>query len=715
LHPIVRRMKRFYTIALYAVTIATIAATAIQTHFALENRKVEASKRGEAVVSAAESQISRYLEAGNFQAVEFVINDITKRNEGFQLSACVIRNGRIVKTVSSSEKKKTFQICETAKATYLSGVSEKDTVVISGVNYLLNIRTMKASGTNISNQYLTIASQEMSVINSSWPEFFLKTFALTWFVGVVGLLFIILPLARRSDNTKENSLEKDEETSDDPPSFLRELSPPPFLRRTIGGRSIIVVANREPYIHQRKSDRIEIIRPASGLVTALEPVLRQCGGLWIAHGSGSADNETVNEMSEIAVPPDNPSYTLKRVWMTPEEELGYYYGFSNEGLWPLCHLAHTRPIFRLPDWDKYQQINRRFAEAVPRKGLNTRNLILVQDYHFALLPRMLKERAAWQEGLPAPRVGLFWHIPWPNPEAFGICPWNKDLLRGMLGADVIGFHTQYHCNNFLETCDRYLEARIDWESFSVTMERNESLVRSFPIGIDTTPVPALNSSQIESLKSKYKIKAEFVAVGVDRLDYTKGILERVDAVGRFLDKYPEYIGRFSLVQVGSPSRTHIPAYQYLNQQINSLVTEINERFTSRNNVPEGYLPIVLVPQHHEWDQIKDFYQLGDVCMVTSLHDGMNLVAKEYVWCQTPERGALILSKFTGASKELTEAFVINPYSIEEMADAIARALNLPAKEKARRMKAMRAKVASHNAFHWASNLISTLTKVKSAA
>ncbi len=470
------------------------------------------------------------------------------------------------------------------------------------------------------------------------------------------------------------------------------------LRETIGNHQVAVYANREPYIHQKKDDRIEVIRPASGLVTALEPILRYCGGLWIGHGSGNADRETADSHGEIAVPPGQPSYKLKRVWLTPEEEMGYYYGFSNEGLWPLCHLAHNRPTFRLADWEYYTKVNQRFCDETPERALETGSLLLVQDYHFALLPRMLRTRAQGRA-----RIGLFWHIPWPNPEAFGICPWGKELLHGMLGAHVVGFHTQYHCNNFLETCDRYLEARVDWENFSVTMENHETLVRAFPIGIDTAPVRTLSEPERVELKKKYGLNAELIAVGVDRLDYTKGLVERVESVERFLEKYPSYVGRFTLAQVGSPSRTHIPAYRLLAQQLEDAVKRVNDRFGK-----DDYKPVVLLASHHEWKELQYFYQIGDTCLVTSLHDGMNLVAKEYVWCQDPTRGSLILSKFAGASRELTEALIVNPYSIEEMADALATAFSFSEEERSRRMRAMREKIEGHNAFHWASDLVRAL-------
>lgn len=480
-------------------------------------------------------------------------------------------------------------------------------------------------------------------------------------------------------------------------SRMRGTEALPYINSLLGKRRLVVIANREPYIHQRKGDAIELIRPASGLVTALEPVLRRCGGLWLAHGSGTADHETATPDGEIRVPPENPTFLLKRVWLTPEEEAGYYYGFANEGLWPMCHLAHTRPTFRLADWRHYQSVNERFVRALPDSALGSDSLIMVQDYHFALAPRLIRwRRRRFGAG---PRIALFWHIPWPNAEAFGICPWGPELLRGLLGADVLGFHTQFHCNNFLETCDRYLEARIDRERFSVTVDRHETLVRAFPIGIDTDPVRRLTREEREELKKSLGIQTEFVAVGVDRIDYTKGLCERIESVTRFLERYPEFVGRFTFVQIGAPSRTTVPAYRQLNDDVRSAVARANERFAGS---------VIFLERHHEWSEIQYFYQLGDLCMVTSLHDGMNLVAKEYVWCQAPERGNLILSKFTGAARELSEALIVNPYSIEEMADAIATALRMPAEERARRMRAMRERIEANSAFHWAANIIETL-------
>lgn len=467
------------------------------------------------------------------------------------------------------------------------------------------------------------------------------------------------------------------------------------VNEVLRGRRLIIVANREPYSHERRDGSIQVVRPASGVVTALEPIMRLCGGgIWVGHGSGSADREVVDANDEVKVPPENPTYTLRRVWLTKEEEDGYYYGFANEGMWPLCHLAYTRPTFRLPDWEMYKKVNERFAETTLRNVDPSNAVILVQDYHYALLPKMIRDRA------PQATIELFWHIPWPNPEAFGICPQYKDLLEGMLGADVVGFHTQYHCNNFLETCDRYLECRVDWERFSVTVNDRETLVRSYPISIATEPVTPLTIDRRAELKLRYGIHSEHVALGVDRLDYTKGLLERFSGVERFLEKYPEFVGKFTFVEMGTPSRTNIISYRTLIEEVEGAVERVNKRFGN-----DGYKPIVLLKGHYDWNEVADFYQLGDVCLVTSLHDGMNLVAKEYVWSQAPENGALVLSRFTGAARELSEAIIVNPYSIEEIADAIYQGLTWTPEEKRVRMMRMKEKVQNHNAFHWATDLL----------
>jgi trehalose 6-phosphate synthase len=477
------------------------------------------------------------------------------------------------------------------------------------------------------------------------------------------------------------------------------------VKRLLANRSITVVSNREPYMHIHAGKEIKYIVPASGMVTALEPILKACGGLWIASGTGDADKESVNKSNKVQVPPDDPKYTLRRVWLTKEDEDYFYYGFSNEGLWPLCHIAHTRPIFRKNDWMYYKMVNYRYAKAVLSEIKNEdQPLVLVQDYHFALLPKMIKKRR------PDAKVALFWHIPWPNPEAFSICPWQEEILTGMLGADLIGFHTQYHCNNFLETVNNSLESRVIWDNFSVKVADQVTYVKPFPISIAFTlkdyDQKETTRPEISEVLKKYGRKAEVMGVGVDRIDYTKGILERFLAIERFLEKYPEYQGKFLFVQIAAPSRTEIKSYADIIKAVEDETNRINGKFKARDSKP-----ILLLKGHHSHEEILPFYKAANFCLVSSLHDGMNLVAKEFVASRNTFDGVLILSRFAGAAQELVDALIVNPYDIEETADAIKIALDMPKDEQQQRMKQMRQTLVNSNIYFWAINLIRTLASI----
>lgn len=482
-----------------------------------------------------------------------------------------------------------------------------------------------------------------------------------------------------------------------------------FVRGKLQGRALFAVSNREPYMHLKKGNQVEWIVPASGLVTAIEPVLKACGGMWIAQGAGDADRMTVDKRDCLRVPPDDPQYTLRRVWVDPKKEKGFYNGFSNEGLWPLCHIAHTRPVFRAEDWEHYQAVNAQFAQAVLEEIESVADpCILIQDYHFALLPRLIKKKR------PDARVAIFWHIPWPNPESFGICPWQKELLEGMLGADVVGFHTQFHCNNFIETVDRFLESRIDYEHFTVHREGQSTWIKSFAISIDAhipeTAIPSPRSERENEKKSFLKkngIDAEFLGVGVDRLDYTKGILERFRSVERFLELHPRYVGRFVFVELAAPSRTAVPKYAEFMVEVEREVERINARFKRG-----AWKAILFFKKHHTHAEIRPYYKFADVCMVTSLHDGMNLVAKEFIAARDDERGVLVLSQFTGAARELEDALIVNPYDIESSAEAVRRALEMPVDEETDRMRNLRRIVRERNIYRWAADLVGELANVR---
>lgn len=481
------------------------------------------------------------------------------------------------------------------------------------------------------------------------------------------------------------------------------------LNRYLHGEKVVILANREPYIHEhsKNGEGVTVVHPASGLVTALEPVMRACSGTWIAHGNGSADRETVDRNGHVRVPPGEESYWIRRVWLTPEEEKGYYYGFSNEGLWPLCHIAHARPIFRTEDWKQYRAVNQKFADTLCAEVDSEDPIVLVQDYHFALVPRLIRER------LPRATVIMFWHIPWPNPQHVGICPWRKDLIEGMLGASILGFHTQFDCNSFVDSVDRFLEARIDREQTAVVQHGRSTLVRPYPISLEW-PIRWLKAEPPGD-ECRAGIFQELglgpdalLGVGVDRLDYTKGVEERLLAVERLLERFPSFCGRFTFVQLAAPSRIAIPRYHQLNDDVEKVAARINERFGTKD-----YRPIVMQRMHHEPPAVFRYYRAADVCYVSSLHDGMNLVAKEFVAAREDERGVLVLSQFTGAARELTEALIVNPYDLDEASSALAAALNMSRDEQRDRMRSMRAFLSEFNVYRWAGRMLVDAARLRS--
>jgi trehalose 6-phosphate synthase len=519
-------------------------------------------------------------------------------------------------------------------------------------------------------------------------------------ISEVEQVALSIRVARRTISDEAHvRLQKDELWTE---SKLKDL-----IHAKLGENSLFVVSNREPYMHvfDENLGKEICIRPASGVVTAIHPILSACGGTWIAHGSGNSDKKFVNSRDKLGVPPEDNRYILKRVWLNKEEEQGYYYGFSNEGLWPLCHNTHTRPVFKESDWRMYKEVNQKFADSILNELPASSPFIFIQDYHFTLLPKMIKDKR------PDAKVALFWHIPWPTPEAFMICPYQNEILEGMLGCDLIGFHVQNHCNNFLDTANRLLESRVDTEKFSVVRAGKETFIRAFPISIN----PRIGDGvfkvdpirQVEKLKKEFELKDEIIAVGVDRIDYTKGIVERILAIDRFLDKYPEYKKKFVFIQLAAPSRTHIKRYHDLIGEIDELVEKINWKHIDGN-----WKPIIYLKKHFSQDDIQPYYRLGDICIVSSLHDGMNLVAKEYVAEKDDLSGALILSQFTGAARELADAILVNPYSIEEFADSIKLAIQMPREEKLRRMENMRKVITENNIYRWAANIINEMVALK---
>src|SRR3989338_3471554 len=482
---------------------------------------------------------------------------------------------------------------------------------------------------------------------------------------------------------------------------LRDL-----VRAKLGENTLFVVSNREPYLHvvDEPFGKPKCVRPASGVVTAIDPIMRACGGTWIAHGSANADKKFVNSKDKLGVPPGDNRYILKRVWLSKEEEDGYYYGFSNEGLWPLCHITHTRHIFRESDWNVYKKVNQKFADSVLEELPAKNPFVFIQDYHFTLLPKMIKAKR------PDATIALFWHIPWPNPEVFSTCPYQAEILDGMLGCDLIGFHVQYHCNHFIDTVNRLLECRVDTEKCSIVRTTKETLVRAFPISVDigiNSSIDQREKEEMAKIRKEFELDNKIIALGVDRIDYTKGLAERMMAVDRFLEKYPAYKGKFVFIQLGAPSRTHIKRYHDLIGELDELAEKINWKHKN-----DEWKPIIYLKRHFSPEEIKPFYRIADICIVSSLHDGMNLVAKEYVAAKNDLNGSLILSRFTGAARELTDAIQINPYSIEEFANSVRLAVDMPLPEKKRRMENMRKIITDNNIYKWAGNIITELTTIK---
>jgi trehalose-6-phosphate synthase len=477
-----------------------------------------------------------------------------------------------------------------------------------------------------------------------------------------------------------------------------------LIAARMAGYRFLVVANREPFIHRRDGGRVTVLRPASGMATAIDPIMGASGGTWIAHGSGDADRETVDEHDRVRVPPDDPAYTLRRVWLTPEQERGFYYGLANGGLWPLCHVTFTPPVFRPADWEAYREVNQLYADAVLQEAGDRPTFVFIQDYHFCLLPRLLKRANANLV------VAQFWHVPWPNREVFRVFPWKEELLDGLLGNDLLGFHIRYHCQNFLDTVDRTIEARVDTDRFEVTRGGKVTSVRDFPISIDFAAHAAqAGSPEVEAAarwwRKRLGRRAEVLGVGIERLDYTKGIPQRLRAVDHLLARHPDLRGRFVFVQIAVPSRSHIPEYRRVEDEVDTLAEEVNFRWKER-----GWRPVLLLKEHHGPADMMALHRLARFCVVSSLHDGMNLVAKEFVASRADDDGVLVLSRFTGSARELTDALQVNPFAVHELADAMHQAVAMPPEERARRMRRMREHLRRHNVYRWGGKVLSELLK-----
>jgi len=481
-----------------------------------------------------------------------------------------------------------------------------------------------------------------------------------------------------------------------------------FVQEKLSDYLFVVVSNRQPYEHVYKKGKIECQRTSGGVITALDPVMQACHGLWIAASSGEADHRVTDRFNKIAVPVNSPTYTLKRVWLSKPEEEGYYYGYSNDGLWPLCHTAFQRPVFKQEDWQHYINVNEKFAKSIMEEVGSAKAFIWIQDYHFCLLPKLLKDMAAPNQLI----IAHFWHIPWPSYETFRICPQKNEILEGMLANDMISFHTHSHCNNFLEVVDRQLESKIDRERFSVIRKDHETLIRPYPISIDFEDINRqAQTDDFERLKNdlieEFHLGDCQLLLGVDRIDYTKGIPERLEAIDRLLEKHPELKGKIIFLQLGVLSRIHLAKYKALNDEINALVEKINWKHST-----DDWSPVIFIRNNVPLSKLLILYRMAEVCIVSALHDGMNLVAKEFVGAHCDEDGVLILSQFAGSARELSEAILINPYDSEQFSDSIYQALTMPVEERRKHMIKMRQTVNENNIYRWAGKFLSGLLKIE---
>lgn len=478
-----------------------------------------------------------------------------------------------------------------------------------------------------------------------------------------------------------------------------------LVQSELGDSLFIVVSNREPYVHTMSGGEIGWNRPVSGLTEALDPVMRASGGTWVAQGTGNADKKVVDGHDRIAVPPDKPEYTLRRVWLTKEEVAGFYLGFANQGLWPLCHVTFTPPVFSEANWNTYKKVNRIFADAVIKEIGSRRAVVLVQDYHFALLSGYLKERD------PGLTVGQFWHIPWPAYEIFRTCPWHEEILAGMLGNDLMGFHIPAFCANFLESARHLSGAAVNSKKSVITLRNNTTVVEPFPISVDFDGLSQQAGTEavereMANLVREFNLEGKYLGVGMDRMDYTKGIPERLMALDKFLEDNPEYRGRVVFIQAGMPSRTQIDTYMEIGKKIDDLMDKVNEKYGT-----DSWRPVIPMTRQLSHETLNALRRLAHFCIVSSLHDGMNLVAKEYVSARVDGDGVLILSEFTGAAVELKDALLINPYAISEFAAKIKEAIEMPEAARRRRMKNMREIVADNNIYRWGGTMVSRLISI----
>lgn len=479
-------------------------------------------------------------------------------------------------------------------------------------------------------------------------------------------------------------------------------------RRKIAGKEFIVVSHSEPYVHYSEGGKIKWRKATGGLVTALDPVMRACGGTWIAYAAGEADMESVNWDGMVKVPPGKQQYSLKRVALGSKDVANYLEGVSHSSLWPWCHFAYVRPAFKDYRWPSYVKVNKKFADTVLSHIGDRKGFVWIQDYHLALVGKYIKEKR------PDIATAHFWHIPWPNSEIFKICPWGNEIVEALLHNDLVGFQIRYYANNFLDSVDQSLECRVDRERSAIFYRGSQTLVKDFPISIDCKQVEEtsnlVDGRRMDAMRQRLGLPAEKIIVGVDRLDYGKGLAEKMMAFDEFLQQFPEWRGKVTLVQVASPTRSSVPEYKSNAEKVFSLVEEINYKWGDGK-----WRPVIFLSAFMGYEDIITLYRMADCCLVTSLHDGMNLVSKEYVIARKDGNGVLLLSKFTGSSRELPQALLLNPYAIAETAGKIKEALEMPIAERKTRMEKMRREIQENDIYKWAADFVGHIAKLESSA
>lgn len=476
---------------------------------------------------------------------------------------------------------------------------------------------------------------------------------------------------------------------------------------------LVIAADAETRKSQKQNGEMALTIPAGGVGLSFDPIAKAAGATYIARGKGEDDKKAVDRHDKLVVRDADGAYTLKRLFLSEAEMADYYYGFSNQTLWPLCHVAFERPQFRADWYEGYRRVNERFAKAIRDEikglpvGRKKKAIVWVNDFQLSLVPKLL--------GNPKNTiVSMFWHIPWPTWEAFRILPFKEDILESLLSCDFLAFHRGYHVRNFLDTVAREFEARIDEETNTVYFGDHAVVVRNLPMGIDTDVVKSLIQKKPDDglfVTISKKILAPLlpktkIILGVDRLDYTKGLLLRLEALDHFFANYPKYRGKVSYVGIIAPSREAVPAYQQLKKDIHKLADTINARYGKN-----GWKPIDIIYKLFRREEIVQFYQQASVCLVTPRDDGMNLVSKEFVVASSAEKnpGMLVLSTFAGSAIDLTEALIVNPYDFDGIANAIKKALEMDAKEKAERIARMVKTLDERNIYEWAKEFIEGAT------